>query len=118
MFPLGDTGGNGVRSKEPFRSLLEEARAADHKAPAAPVAAPSPVPLAQRLDQLVLAGGTPARGTLMPPLDGTFGDTFGAPRGDAPARHTATDDLFAALDMAGEPTRPLPACADRSPADS
>lgn len=96
-----------MRGKEPFRSLVEEARAAERKPQQATPAPAPPLPLAQRLDQrldqMVLAGGTPARGTLIPMLAAGYGD--------APARHAATDDLFAALDMAGEPTRQLPAGA-------
>lgn len=63
---------------------------------------PSPIPLTQRLDQMALAGGTPARGTLMPPFEAAldFEEVRSAP----------TEDLLAALDLGEEElTRPLPA---------
>lgn len=74
---------------------------------------PSPVPLAQRLDQMALAGGTPARGTFVP--------SFDAALDFAPARSAPTDDLLAALDLGDdELTRPLPAggTIDAAMADS
>ena len=97
-------------TKEPFRSLFEEARAAERKLAPAPAAAPAPLPLAQRLDQVSLAGGTPARGTFVPPLDGAFAE-FDGPFTDARPRSTATDELFAALYQSREPPRALPAGA-------
>lgn len=87
-----------MRRSEPFRALLEEARAAERKA--APAPAPPPLTLAQRLDQMVLAGGTPARGTPIPPVERLL----------APSRSASTDELLEALDASpAERTRRLPA---------
>ncbi|MCC7111562.1 MAG: hypothetical protein IT382_19870, partial [Deltaproteobacteria bacterium] len=85
-----------MRRSEPFRALLEEARAAERKG--APAPATPPLTLAQRLDQMALAGGTPARGTPIPPVERLL----------APSRSASTDDLLEALDAPGERTRRLP----------
>lgn len=85
-----------MRRSEPFRALLEEARAAERKGAPAPAA--PPLTLAQRLDQMALAGGTPARGTPIPPVERLL----------APSRSASTDDLLEALDAPGERTRRLP----------
>lgn len=53
---------------------------------------------------MVLAGGTPARGTPIPALEGAF---------DGRAAHRSfADELFEALDLPGEQTRRLPAGGD------
>lgn len=92
-----------MRGKEPFRSLLEEARAGERSASSTPpTPQQAPVPLAERLDRLELAGGTPARGSAIPRLERA--------RAEAP-RTSALDDLFDALDQPGELTRPLAAGA-------
>ncbi len=101
-----------MRGKEPFRSLLEEARAGERvqtrvPAPSPPKPQAAPVPLAERLDRLDLAGGTPARGSVMPRLDGAGLDR---PLADDPLA-SALDDLFDVADVVGEQTRRLPAGA-------
>lgn len=93
-------GGRGLRRSEPFRALLEEARAAEQRPASAPAPAPA-LTLAQRLDQMLLAGGTPARGTLVPSLERIL---------EPSARAAATDALLEAMEARQEePTRPMPA---------
>ncbi len=91
-----------MRGKEPFRSLLEEARAGERAVAHGPPARVAPVPLAERLDRLELPGGTPARGSVIPPF---------ARLAAEPPRTSALEDLFDDAEGPGERTRPLPAGA-------